>query len=294
MQQVEQRVLQARPGLCLKSEAELVICVLAAADGFRLGSVRVRPSVQARWSKRDQQRNGKTGGATGDQAGGQAADSVLCRAMWKLDEAFRRVPQARPDKTAFVALDIGASPGGWTRLLASLPGCQKVLAVDPGALAPPIPHHVEHLSMRAQQAVPELLSRGVMLDVCVCDMNVPPMVTVECVEALRAVLAPGCSLVLTFKNFVGGRGKMKGAVQAAVDRLLNGPGKDEKEGTGGGDEKSAGEEDQSGKGKRGAAVQEDASQCATQSGGLLQPSTYKLLRLFSGGAEEQTLVGWVR
>lgn len=83
--------------------------------------------------------------------------SHVCRAYYKLHEA-----QARFGLTLEVtrALDVGASPGGWTVCLCSL-GCTFVTAIDPGALSLPVElavsRRVEHLQMRVEEAIPLML-----------------------------------------------------------------------------------------------------------------------------------------
>ena len=85
------------------------------------------------------------------------AASHVCRAYYKLHEA-----QARFGLTLEVkrALDVGASPGGWTVCLCSL-GCTFVTAIDPGALNLPVElassRRVEHLQMRVEEAIPLML-----------------------------------------------------------------------------------------------------------------------------------------
>ena len=97
---------------------------------------------------------------------------VPCRAAWKLQEVFNRLPeltrvrtcQTSCDTTAtiseskgWVALDIGASPGGWSYFLAGLPNCRRVLAVDPGKMKEPVPSLVTHLAQRVEDVTPDLL-----------------------------------------------------------------------------------------------------------------------------------------
>ena len=62
----------------------------------------------------------------------------VSRAGWKLAEVFRGDPhclfQTMHPRSR---VDIGASPGVELQF-AALPGCQRVFAVDPGALTQPI------------------------------------------------------------------------------------------------------------------------------------------------------------
>lgn len=149
---------------------------------------------------------------------------------------------------SWTVIDVGASPGGWSRWCAER--CAKVYAVDPGKLADPVPSNVEHMAIKvprgagaplaavcllttaavvcaqAQDAVPELLKRGVTLDMYICDMNCYPKDAIEvngapsahvlllmvCVHSRVVVLLqvfktcasalrPGAPVVITLKKF---------------------------------------------------------------------------------------------
>ena len=145
----------------------------------------------------------------------------VSRAGWKLVEVFRRRPTlfVPNNASSFVAVDIGASPGGWSYELAALPGCQRVFAVDPGALTQPIPPNVTHLQQKIEDAAPELIAQGIRVDCVVNDMNASPRMTVESLLALRKVIRHGAAVVLTFKNFVGGRAKFSKAIESALSQL---------------------------------------------------------------------------
>jgi 23S rRNA U2552 (ribose-2'-O)-methylase RlmE/FtsJ len=144
----------------------------------------------------------------------------VSRAAWKLVEVFRRRPQFNPSlsksKRPFVAVDIGASPGGWSYELASMPNCSKVYAVDPGALTKPIPDKVVHLQKKIEECTEELMSQGVKFDCVVCDMNASPRMTIESLLSLSKVVNKGAVIVLTFKNFVGGRKSFAVALKEAL------------------------------------------------------------------------------
>jgi len=178
-----------------------------------------------------------------------AADSdidVLSRAYWKLVETFlvdrhlKRIIQP-----GSLAIDIGASPGGWSSFLASSAvGC-RVLAIDPGEV-----HcessQVTHVRKKVEQAmedgdidtfirqhsssikdsvtpsqprqhdeakqVHDSSPDGSGLKLIVCDMNVRPAVSVELILNLvsnlhRSLIHPNAALVLTCKETVAGRSK---------------------------------------------------------------------------------------
>ena len=91
----------------------------------------------------------------------------VSRAEFKLEEL---VKHRGPLGTGGTAIDLGASPGGWTRLLASWG--YSVLAVDPAELAPALRQHpnVEHRA----QTVEAFLASGEVpgdVDLLVSDMR---------------------------------------------------------------------------------------------------------------------------
>ena len=145
----------------------------------------------------------------------------VSRAAWKLVEIFRRRPLFHPSTLKltrkFVAIDIGASPGGWSYELASMPNCERVYAVDPGALTPPIPNNVVHLAQKIEDCTNELTAQNKNgIDVVVCDMNSSPRMTCESLLGLKDIVNVGAIIVLTFKNFVGGRKAFAKAVAEAL------------------------------------------------------------------------------
>lgn len=123
--------------------------------------------------------------------------AATCRAYYKLREAVDRCGVAL--KSDWVVLDCGASPGGWSQYASE--HCKHVYAVDPGELAPPVPTNVEHMDMRAEDAVPLLLEKGVQLDMFVCDMNVPWNVVLPIFRTVTKVLRPGSPVIVTVKSF---------------------------------------------------------------------------------------------
>ena len=212
------------------------LCAMNVANGIMYGSFYAGPHVMA-LQKRNASRLGiydsrpeKNKAGTASAEASAAASMALAdlkgripvsRAGWKLIEVFRRRPAlfVPSGDASFVAVDIGASPGGWSYELAALPGCQRVFAVDPGALALPIPANVTHMQQRIEEAAPVLVAQGVTVDCVVNDMNASPRMTVESLMALSGVVKKGAAVVLTFKNFVGGRSKFGKAIEAALGKL---------------------------------------------------------------------------
>lgn len=125
---------------------------------------------------------------------------ALCKAYFKLREALATSWIADALGPDSVALDVGASPGGWSQCLIEH-GCARVVAVDPGDVAP-LPR-VEHLRMKVQDAVPLLAARGEQADALVCDVNCSPSEAAAMLRACRPVLRAGAPVMLTFKKFSG-------------------------------------------------------------------------------------------
>jgi len=113
------------------------------------------------------------------------------------------------------AVDIGASPGGWSDYLATVHGC-PVLAIDPGVVScrSPLVRHVPKLlqesfgDVRAFAAEAAEAGRG-GLGLLVCDMNVRPLEAASLIRTLceAAPLAPDAALILTCKETQAGRSK---------------------------------------------------------------------------------------
>lgn len=148
--------------------------------------------------------------------------SAVSRAYWKLAEVFCRTNawhnallSSGDSESGVVALDLGASPGGWSYqvnkmwamfaqifflfkyveingLFSNLlvwklaERCKLVLAVDPGKLKQPCPTNVLHIAHTVQVAVAppqNLLLNALGLDrkanICVCDINSGPAQTLK-------------------------------------------------------------------------------------------------------------------
>jgi len=120
---------------------------------------------------------------------------TISRSEFKLLEAIECFQLSLP--TQGVALDLGAAPGGWTKIL--LERGLKVLAVDPGALDPRIKAHpqVSHYAMTTQQFLRTYRSTPVNL--LVNDMRMDIIPSVELVNAAASLLAPDSLLIMTFK-----------------------------------------------------------------------------------------------
>jgi tRNA(Ser,Leu) C12 N-acetylase TAN1 len=124
----------------------------------------------------------------------------LNRAQKKLEEIIARFGiELAPDMRA---LDLGAAPGGWTRVLAG--HVREVIAVDPGDLDPQVLAlpGVTHWPVRGDA----LLERPDLgrFDLIANDMNREPTESAQLMCALAPALVPGGWGVMTIK-FVTGR-----------------------------------------------------------------------------------------
>lgn len=146
------------------------------------------------------------------------------------------IPQARGGEGAVhvdpsrgwtprVGLDIGASPGGWTQFMLHL-GMETVFAVDPGDLSSVLPlaptGAVRHLRQKALTAIADLVAlpeHASTVDLYACDMNCECPDTIAALRAARPLLAPGCVIVLTLKNFCGSKRRWEATCRDAVSAV---------------------------------------------------------------------------
>ncbi|KAF4652258.1 hypothetical protein FOZ61_009816 [Perkinsus olseni] len=137
-----------------------------------------------------------------ETSNGRLTDSV-CKAEYKLAEAFRRFGYDVADEgKQMVAMDVGASPGGWSRYLYNK-GVGRIIAVDKGEVdCSETDGKIEHWDMLGQEAIERLLDEGHkdMLDVYVCDANLPPPESLAMLRQATDLIKPGAYVVVTFKN----------------------------------------------------------------------------------------------
>jgi tRNA(Ser,Leu) C12 N-acetylase TAN1 len=141
----------------------------------------------------------------------------LNRAAWKIREALDEfgiglAPGAR-------VLDLGAAPGGWTGVLASL--AAEVVAVDPADLDPQVAAlaNVRHLRRRAED--PEL-RREVSgpFQLVTCDMNVEPARAAEILCSLADLLEPGAWAIMTVKYVTRQRSRHRTEARRALSAMF--------------------------------------------------------------------------
>ncbi|MFW5866448.1 MAG: SAM-dependent methyltransferase [Armatimonadota bacterium] len=116
------------------------------------------------------------------------------RAELKLSEAIEQFALSLPEGAR--ALDLGAAPGGWTRVLAG--HVREVVAVDPADLDERVSEleNVTHLRCRTEELEPEEIGR---FDLLTNDMNLEPARSAELMCELSRLLKPGGLAVMTIK-----------------------------------------------------------------------------------------------
>ena len=126
----------------------------------------------------------------------------------------------------FVAIDVGASPGGWTKALAD--NGVKVYAIDPAVLDPlviALPD-VIHVKKMGEAAVEDLKVAKCMADLIVCDINQPPYRVASVLLQMMEFLKPGGSILMTMK--FNGKGREHEGQVEGVEKIF-GKAIDEKE-----------------------------------------------------------------
>jgi 23S rRNA (cytidine2498-2'-O)-methyltransferase len=120
-------------------------------------------------------------------------EDQVSRSEFKLLEALSVFRLALPE--GGTALDMGAAPGGWTRVLRSRG--LKVTAVDPADLDPRLggDRGIRHVRQRIQEYLP----RATQFDVIVNDMKMDARASVELMLRAARSLRPNGIAVMTLK-----------------------------------------------------------------------------------------------
>lgn len=118
----------------------------------------------------------------------------LNRAELKLREAYTEFGLDPGPETR--ALDLGAAPGGWSRVLAET--CREVVAVDPAALDERVSalSNVTHVRARAESYLAEAAGTFGLIT---CDMNLHPVDAATLMARAAALLPPGAPAIMTVK-----------------------------------------------------------------------------------------------
>jgi len=148
----------------------------------------------------------------------QREQGQISRAEFKLLEALSVFQLTLPAHGT--ALDMGAAPGGWTRVLRQHE--LQVVAVDPADLDPRIQHEigVQHIRKITQTYLPDAPN----FDVIVNDMRMDASESVELMLQARSHLIEGGLAILTLKLPEGARAAQRNpeVVRQAIDRLSSG------------------------------------------------------------------------
>ena len=128
-------------------------------------------------------------------------------------------PVGGPGK-GMVAVDVGASPGGWTHQLAVGQGMEAVISIDPAELHESVlalknVHHVRKTSQTADKDIERILGPGRKVSVLTCDANRHPSFMAEMLAPVVKYLIAGGLMVITMK--FPARRKRKGQHPAADD-----------------------------------------------------------------------------
>lgn len=118
----------------------------------------------------------------------------LNRAELKLREAYAEFGLAPGPHDR--ALDLGAAPGGWSRVLAET--CGEVVAVDPASLDERVRSlpNVTHVQSRAEDY---LVQAAPTYDLITCDMNLDPAEAAALMVRAAVHLRPGAPAIMTVK-----------------------------------------------------------------------------------------------
>ena len=119
---------------------------------------------------------------------------TISRAEFKLLEAIEYFSIRLP--TDGLAVDLGAAPGGWTRIL--LENGMRVIAVDPANLSSKLDKHpnLTHFRGLAQNFLKENASH---IDVLVNDMKMDTLKSVSIMNEMSSSIKDGGLAIITFK-----------------------------------------------------------------------------------------------
>jgi tRNA(Ser,Leu) C12 N-acetylase TAN1/23S rRNA U2552 (ribose-2'-O)-methylase RlmE/FtsJ len=121
-------------------------------------------------------------------------------------------------KSDYEVLDLGAAPGGWTKVLAG--SVKRVVAVDPAALESEVEKipNVVHLRCRAE----EVLNKTGLFDLITNDMNLAPTESAKIMIAMASCLKKGGYAIITLKFVTRNRKKhVEEAIQILKAQYAN-------------------------------------------------------------------------
>jgi len=131
----------------------------------------------------------------------KSGERPLTRAEHKIREAIKIFNLKI--KRDFRVLDLGAAPGGWTKVLAGL--ADTVIAVDPADLDPSVKAlpNVIHLKCKAEKIPSDIGD----FDLIVNDMNLSPSDSARIMVNLAGLLKKGSAALMTLKFVTQNRKK---------------------------------------------------------------------------------------
>ena len=124
-------------------------------------------------------------------------DDTISRAEFKLMEVFETYPI--PLKKGSTALDLGAAPGGWTKVLLEH-GC-KVTAVDSVQLHPVLQanKNVEYFNGRVRDYIKTIKTTDKIFDIIVDDMSMNITSSINFILSLKNRLRDKGYIIITLK-----------------------------------------------------------------------------------------------
>ena len=126
-------------------------------------------------------------------------DHFISRAEFKLQEALSVFAVDIQAKGAKTALDLGAAPGGWSKVL--LDQGMHVTAVDPAALSDALVSHpnLVHVQSVAQKLISQKEANSRTFDLIANDMRMDMMESCKIMLDMVPLLTPGGLAVMTLK-----------------------------------------------------------------------------------------------
>ena len=145
----------------------------------------------------------------------------ISKASAKLAEAWQRIDVGKKinNMKYGLAIDIGASPGGWSAYLKNVAKFDRVIAVDKGALHPSLSTTIDHWEMKGEEAIEKLLLDGPKIDCFVCDMNCDLTDTVALFVKTIPLLSSSFRAVITFKQTLRNKQQWKALKQGGIESL---------------------------------------------------------------------------
>jgi 23S rRNA (cytidine2498-2'-O)-methyltransferase len=140
-------------------------------------------------------------------------EEQISRSEFKLLEAISVFRLELPERGT--ALDMGAAPGGWTRVLRQRG--LRVVAVDPAELDPRL-QGVSNVDI-VRRKVEEYLRRAPIFDFLANDMRMDTMDSVAVMVKASAVLKPGGVAVMTLKLPENAPDQVAALIRRALERL---------------------------------------------------------------------------